>query len=142
MDRTHRTDRSEWIEQYADAWREKDPEALRTLFAHDAVYHSSPTARPLRGHEEITTYWKQATHTQSELDLVLGVPLSQGNRTVVEWWATLRDPQRRPGTDDDRVTLPGCLVLRFDDAGRCDELWEYVTPVSGEKIDAPPGWGV
>lgn len=134
-------DRTEWIEQYAEAWRAKDHDALLKLFTPDAVYHSSPTAAPHHGAEQIAAYWKQATHSQSDLDLVFGVPLTQGHRTAVEWWATLRDPEWKPGADNDWVTLPGCLIVRFDESGLCDELWEYYNPVFGRKIDAPAGFG-
>jgi ketosteroid isomerase-like protein len=42
---------------------------------------------------------------------------------------------------NDRVTLPGCLLLLFAEDGRCRELREYYNPVLGEAIPAPPGWG-
>ncbi len=93
------------------------------------------------GHGQIADYWKRATATQSELTLFFGVPISEGRRTVVEWWATLRDPEWKPDAQNDWVTLPGTLILRLNQDGLCDELWEYYNPVFGEKIDAPPGWG-
>ncbi|GAB3284882.1 nuclear transport factor 2 family protein [Kineosporia babensis] len=134
-------DLSEWIDAYAAAWREKDDVAVLELFTPEAAYHSSPTQPPHLGHGQIADYWKRATDTQSDLTLVFGVPITQGPRSVVEWWATLRDPQWQPEAANDWVTLPGSLILRRDDQGRCEQLWEYYNPVFGQKIDAPPGWG-
>ncbi|MCD5354952.1 nuclear transport factor 2 family protein [Kineosporia mesophila] len=133
--------RTEWIQQYAEAWRGRDHEGVVELFAVDAVYHSSPTGAPYRGHEEIAAYWKRATHTQTDLKLFLGVPISDRRRTVVEWWATMRDPDWTPRAATSEVTLPGCLVLTFGENGLCDELWEYYNPVFGKTVDAPAGWG-
>ena len=38
------------------------------------------------------------------------------------------------------VTLPGCLLLRFDDDGRCRSLREYWHFEAGTK-QPPPEWG-
>jgi hypothetical protein len=63
----------------------------------------------------------------------LGRPVTEENKTAVEWWATMRDG----GTE---ITLPGILFLRFAPDGRCEEhreTWNYV-----EEILPPhPGWG-
>jgi len=48
----------------------------------------------------------------------MGRPFVDGNRVAVEWWTTMID-------DDLEVTLPGCLLLSFDDDGRCANLREY-----------------
>ncbi len=42
--------------------------------------------------------------------------------------------------DDGELTLPGCLVLRFADDGRCEELREYWHVESGRR-HPPAGWG-
>lgn len=56
-----------------------------------------------------------------------------GRKAAVEWWATMRD-------EGEEVTIPGCLLLRFDDRGLCTELREYWHVEAGRR--APPdGWG-
>lgn len=140
---------TEWITRYANAWRERDDVALVDLFTPDAVYHYSPTASPRIGREQIGAHWRTATATFTDLDLRFAAPLTEGDRTVVEMWATLRDRawhERRvgplaPGADA-WITFPGCLVLRFAPDGRCTRHQEYYNPVFGERIDPPTGWGV
>ena len=56
----------------------------------------------------IRDYWTRATSTQEELELRFGEPVVEGNKVVVEWWAIMRD-------EDAWITLPGCLLLRFDE---------------------------
>jgi ketosteroid isomerase-like protein len=124
---------SEWVEDYADAWRRGDAEAVAELFTEDATYRSSPFRPPTVGREAIAAYWREATSTQEALDLRMGEPIVHGNRVVVEWWAQMSDSGRD-------VTLPGCLLLRFASGGRCDELREYWHLEEG-RTEAPDGWG-
>jgi hypothetical protein len=42
--------------------------------------------------------------------------------------------------DGDEVTLPGCLLLDFDDNGLCTALREYWHFQPG-SYSPPPGWG-
>jgi ketosteroid isomerase-like protein len=124
---------SEWIQDYGDAWRRKDSEAVAELFTEGAVYRSSPLRPPTVGRAAIEDYWRQSTSTQEDLELRFGQPVVHGNRVVVEWWATMRD-------DGSEVTLPGCLLLHFASGGRCDELREYWHREPG-RHEPPEGWG-
>ncbi len=123
-----------WLERYAAAWSAADDEAVGELFTDDAVYRSGPFREPHVGRDAIRAYWREATSTQSELELRLGEPVVEGTRMAVEWWAIMRDR-------DDEVTLPGCLVLRFAGDGRCEELREY-WHVEERRVERPAGWGV
>jgi hypothetical protein len=99
------------------------------------------TGVPHVGTEAIAAYWRRATATQQDLELTFGTPVVEDNRVAVEWWAVMRDPQWRSEAPTDRVTLPGCLVLRFTPDGRCAELREYYNPLFGAVMTPPPGWG-
>jgi hypothetical protein len=130
------------------AWRDRSPKDVVQLFTPDATYYFSPTAPPVVGRAAIAEHWKQATDTFADLTLAFGKPVSQGDRTTVEMWATLRDPawhERRTGTaakeGEDWLTFPGCLVLRFTPEGLCEQHWEYYNVVFGQKIGPPDGWG-
>jgi uncharacterized protein (TIGR02246 family) len=131
-----------WIDAYAQAWRDKNAEAVAALFTPDASYQAHPTGAPHQGREAIRTYWTRATVTQRQLDLRFGQPIVAGSRAAVEWWAVMRDPDWGPQGADDSVTLPGCLVLRFVPSGLCAALREYWNADFGRELAAPPGWGV
>ncbi len=131
-----------WIEAYGKAWRDKDADAVASLFTPDARYRSHPLAEPHTGRAAIRAYWTRATATQSELELRFGVPVSNGLRAAVEWWAVMRDSDWRPDdAGNDGVTLPGCLILTFTPEGKCAELREYYNPRFGAQIPPPQGWG-
>ena len=122
-----------WLEGYRTAWEEADPDAAAALFTEDAVYRSSPFREPYIGHGGIREYWQTATGTQSETHVRLGRPITDGDRTAVEWWATMRD-------EGDEITLPGILFLRFAPDGRCEELRE-AWMMAEERLEPHPGWG-
>jgi uncharacterized protein (TIGR02246 family) len=131
-----------WIAAYAQAWRDKDADAVAALFTPDAIYQAHPTGASHQGREAIRAYWTRATATQRQLDLRFGEPIVAGNRAAVEWWAVMRDPDWGPQRDDDSVTLPGCLILRFAGGRLCAALREYWNADFGRDLAAPPGWGV
>lgn len=122
-----------WIEAYAGAWEAGDAHAAAALFTADAVYRSHPFREPHAGTDGIRAYWARATATQEGVEVRFGEPIVAGARAAVEWWTVMRD-----GGED--VTLPGCLLLRFADDGRCEELREYWHAEPG-RHEPPPGWG-
>ena len=132
-----------WIDAYGRAWREKDADAVAVLFTEDAVYRSSPFREPHRGRAGVREYWLGATANQERFTLCFGAPVVDGRRAAVEWWASMEDhawalDEAEP---DPQLTLPGCLMLRFDDQGRCEELREYWHVAFGEALEPPEGWG-
>jgi hypothetical protein len=54
---------------------------------------------------------------------------------AVEWWAMMRE------TEEGELTLPGCLLLRFAENGRCEELREYLHIEMGRRIPPRAAWG-
>ena len=123
----------EWVERYGRAWVEADRDGVLALFTPDAVYRSSPFREPHVGHDGIAAYWESATSTQREVDVRIGRPFVDGDRVAVEWWATMLD-------DGEEITLPGCLLLRFAEDGRCADLREYWNLERG-RHEPHDGWG-
>lgn len=124
----------QWIEDYRLAWVNKDPEAAASLFTPDATYRSNIFEDPHRGQEGVSAYWAEATADQREPEVRMGQPFVDGRRVAVEFWTTM-------GTGDGDLTLPGCLLLDFDDAWKCRALREY-WHVGPGRSEPPAGWGV
>ena len=125
----------EWAERYARAWEDADAEAAGALFTEDATYASSPFREPHKGREAIKAYWRKATGTQSNVTVVMGRPLVEGRRAVVEWWTQMDD-------DGTPITLPGVLILDFDESGLCRALRENFNVEVGTRIAPPEWWGL
>ncbi len=122
-----------WVEAYRAAWEDRDPEAAARLFAEDSTYRSFILEEPARGPEGVADYWSSVTESQSEVRVRMGRPFEQGSRVAVEFWTTML-------SDGSPVTLPGCLLLEFDDMVRCTMLREYWHFVEGH-FEPPPEWG-
>ncbi len=125
---------TDWIEHYRRAWEDADDQALGDLFTDDAVYRSHPFREPFRGREAIRAYWREATGSQADVYLQFGTPIVQALRAAVEWWMRME-------SGGAPLTLPGVLVLRFNEAGLCEELREYWHLQAGVRIEAHAGWG-
>jgi hypothetical protein len=127
-----------WLDALQAAWLARDPAAISELFSADAVYYQGPLGPPKRGRPEIAEHWTQTLSRQREPRIWFGPPIEGGGQAAVEWWCVLHDPQ-----SGEPRTAAGCVVTRFDEAGRCAELHEYwhggpgaVTPVFGGLIAA------
>ena len=123
----------EWIEGYRRAWEERDAEAAANLFTEDATYRSNIFEEPHRGRAGVKSYWESVTSSQSDVAVRMGTPFSDGTRVAVEFWTSMR-------VDGEESTLPGCLLLDFDESGLCRRLREYWNFAPGSP-DPPPEWG-
>ncbi|HKX73830.1 MAG TPA: nuclear transport factor 2 family protein [Acidimicrobiia bacterium] len=123
----------DWIEAYRLAWVNRDAEAAAALFSEDASYRSNIFEEPHRGRSGVKEYWESVTSTQSEVTVTMGVPFVDGSRVAVEFWTVMR-------VEGEEVTLPGCLLLDFDEHGLCRRLREYWHFIAG-RHHPPEGWG-
>ncbi|HEU5010239.1 MAG TPA: nuclear transport factor 2 family protein [Gaiellaceae bacterium] len=125
----------EWVDAYADAWRDRDAEAAGALFTESCSYRSHPLQQAHEGREGVRSYWAEVTSTQDAVAVRMGAPVesADGRRAAVEFWVRMR-------VSGDEVTLIGILFLRFADDGRCEDLRETWFFEPGDH--APhPGWG-
>ncbi len=122
-----------WVERYGRAWETADEELIISLFTEDVSYRSSPFREPYRGHDELRAYWRRGAGNQRETHVLMGRPVVDGARVVVECWTTMID-------DDAEVTLPGCLLLEMAEDGRCRDLREYWNRAEG-RTQPFAGWG-
>jgi hypothetical protein len=125
---------SEWVERYRVAWETRDPGAAAALFTSDATYQSDIFQEPHQGREGVRDYWQSVTSTQSEVQVQMGRPFVDGRRVAVEFWTKMK-------VDGQDVTLPGCLLLDFDDNWLCRRLREYWHFSPGHQVDPPDEWG-
>lgn len=118
-----------WIERYRRAWETVDADEIVALFTPDASYRSSVFRDPFVGSDAIRAYWLRGAGTQREVAVRMGQPIITADRVVVEWWATMIDP------DDGEITLPGCLLLRFapDGAARTCGSTDRPGPAGGTR---------
>lgn len=124
----------EWAERYARAWEEADDNAVGALFTEDATYRSDPFKEPYRGRDGIRRYWREVTATQANVEVAVGRTLAIESRALVEWWTQME-------SDGTPVTLPGALILDFDERGLCRALREYWNLEIGTRMPPPKGWG-
>ncbi|CAN5189606.1 hypothetical protein BH18ACT5_BH18ACT5_05020 [soil metagenome] len=124
---------TEWIESYRLAWENRDPEAAAKLFTPEATYRSNIFEEPHQGQEGVHAYWTQVTSDQGDPKVRMGRPFVDGQRVALEFWTTMK-------VDGEETTLPGCMLLAFDNDWRCCALREYYHFASG-RTEPPMGWG-
>lgn len=124
---------ADWIETYRVAWERGDTEMAVALFAEESTYRSNILEEPHRGRDGVRAYWDSVTSTQSDATVRMGRPFADGSRVAAEFWTTMK-------VEGDDVTLPGCLLLDFDDDWLCTSLREY-WHFSPGTAEPPPEWG-
>ncbi|MFN8168267.1 MAG: nuclear transport factor 2 family protein [Candidatus Nanopelagicales bacterium] len=119
-----------WAATWQSAWVAHDVEAIAALYAPDAVYRSSPYREPEEGGAR--GYVGRVFVDESEVVCRFGPPLVDGDRAVVEWWASMLD-------DGEGATLAGTTSLRFDADGLVVEHLDHWMHAPG-RHDPFPGW--
>ena len=122
-----------WLESYRVAWERKDADAAAALFSEPSTYRANIFEQPFEGRDGVATYWRDVTSSQEDVRVRIGVPFVDGDRVAAEFWTTMR-------VAGEEVTLPGCLLLRFDADGLCASLREYWHFQPG-RFEPPEGWG-
>ena len=122
-----------WIDGYRIAWETRDPDGAAALFTEDCSYRSNIFEEPHVGRQGVEEYWAGVTAAQSDVRVKMGQPFVDGRRVTVEFWVNMKVE----GAD---VTLPGCLLLDFDQDWLCSNLREYWHFQPG-AYEPPDGWG-
>jgi len=122
-----------WVEGYRLAWENRDAKAVAALFTPDATYRSNIFEDAHQGRAGIEAYWESVTSSQSDVRVQMGRPFVDGSRVSVEFWTNMK-------VDLAEVTLPGCLLMDFDDNWLCRGLREYWHFAPG-LMEPPAGWG-
>jgi uncharacterized protein (TIGR02246 family) len=65
----------QWVDAYAQAWRDRDPDAAAELFTDDSLYREHPLQEAHRGVEGIRSYWANVTSTQDRVNVAMGRPV-------------------------------------------------------------------
>jgi limonene-1,2-epoxide hydrolase len=122
-----------WVEGYRLAWENRDAKAAAALFTPDATYRSNIFEDAHQGRAGVEAYWESVSSSQSDVRVQMGRPFVDGSRVSVEFWTNMK-------VDQEEVTLPGCLLLDFDDDWLCRGLREYWHFGPG-SMEPPAGWG-
>src|SRR3954452_2651113 len=114
-----------WARTWERSWREHDPDLLRTVYAADCAFWSSPFRPPQPPWE----YAAWAFSDEQAGEPSFGEPLVDGDRAVVPWSAQVVN------ADTTEQTLAGSSHLRFDPEGLVVEERDYWNAADGP---APP----
>ncbi|MEX1092702.1 MAG: nuclear transport factor 2 family protein [Acidimicrobiia bacterium] len=106
-----------WIEELRRGWSAGEPDAIGNLFTETVVYRASPFEEPLVGRDLVVSHWREELGGVDEAVVDFSLPLIDGDKVAVEWWAVVT----RAGS---ATTDSGALVLGFA-GGLCSRLHEY-----------------
>ena len=118
-----------WIDVYTAAWRSGELSRLEEIFAPDARTRSAP----FRPSESALQYHRRVLMTDRARDARFGLPLVDGDRAAVEYWASFTD-------NGEEVTIAGFVILWFGPDGRCLDSRDYWQLEKGRHEPAT-NWG-
>ncbi|MFI6233359.1 nuclear transport factor 2 family protein [Micromonospora sp. NPDC050784] len=107
-----------WASTWANAWPAQDVEAIVALQREDGDHWAS-LFRPYRGRSGLRVYLAESFAEESRPAQVwFGEPQVDGDAAAVEYWAIVH-------IKDQPMTISGCTMLRFDEAGLVAEARDY-----------------
>ena len=122
-----------WADTWQRCWMSGDPEPIAALLAPSGRYSTGPFREPYIGPAGALTYLRSVLGEESEVRARFGEPIVDGERASIQWWASMREPERE-------VTYAGTSTLRFDADGLVVDEWDSWNEAEG-RHDPPAGWG-
>jgi ketosteroid isomerase-like protein len=124
-----KADVSRWLDDYVQAWKTYDRDAIGALFSDDVSYRYHPYDEPVRGRDAVVSSWLG----ESEVDGASArddpgtydaayVPVAVDGDVAV---ATGRSTYYAGSDGPVRDSYDNCFVMRFDSDGRCSEFTEW-----------------
>ena len=109
-----------WLDDYVEAWRTYDAEAIRTLFGERAEYRYHPWDEPVAGRDAIVESWLGDQDVPGSWDANYEPWAIDGDRAVATGIS------RYFGPDGETVEREyhNVFLCRFDEDGRCAEFTE------------------
>jgi hypothetical protein len=118
-----------WATVLREAWTGGDVESFLRLYAPAAGFRGA-----FGGPEDAAAHMRRSFAVgDGRPEVWVGVPVVQGDRAAVEWWAVL-------GGDGGATTFAATAWLRFDPEGRVVEENDYWQSVTG-RVEPWVGWG-
>jgi SnoaL-like protein len=118
-----------WLDDYISAWKTYDPAAIGALFSEKAAYRYNPYDEPVRGREAIVTNWLENRDKPNSYSAKYQ-PLAVDGNTVVSNGHSFY-------YEADGKTIvrqyDNIFVLKFDDAGECEDFCEWFMGPRGQK---------
>jgi hypothetical protein len=74
------------VDVWSSAWPNGDVDAIAALYADDAVFYSHPFRDRETPHEYVAWVFAE----QADAECRFGVPVVEGARAAVDWWAAIR----------------------------------------------------
>lgn len=123
-----KADVSRWLDDYVQAWKSYDRDAIGALFSDDVSYRYHPYDEPIRGREAVVSSWfgeggvgcasrdDPGTYDAGYLPVAV-----DGDAAVATGSSTYYSGSDGPVRD----VYDNCFVMRFDADGRCREFTEW-----------------
>ena len=122
-----------WADAWQRGWVALDPEPILERYAANALLSTEPFREPYRGIDGVRAYVTRVLGEEEAPRVWVSVPIVEGDRAAVSWWASLRE-------EGAETTLAGTSVLRFDADGLVIEQWDAWNQL-GVRCDPPDAWG-
>ena len=109
-----------WLDDYVDAWRTYDAEAIGALFAERAEYRYHPWGEPVVGRDAVVESWLDDRDEPGSWDAHYEPWAIDGGRAVATGVSSYLGPD---GETVERE-YHNVFLCRFDEDGRCAEFTE------------------
>ena len=109
-----------WLRLYGKAWKQRNPDLIKDLFASNATYSEKPFSPPFKGIEEITKYWQGVSNTQNDISFEYQIISESTETCVAHFEASFI---RQPGNV--KVSLNGIFLVKFNSENKCTGFSEW-----------------
>jgi hypothetical protein len=111
---------SQWLREYAQAWKTYERSSIAALFSEDASYRYHPYDDPIQGRDEIVDSWLEDPDDAGTYEGAYEPIAVEGDIAVAVGTSTYR-----PKDGSEVSVYDNCFVMRFDGQGHCRDFTEW-----------------
>ena len=112
---------TQWLQNYVNAWKSYDREAIQALFSEDATYRYNPFDDPVEGRDAILNDWLASPDEPGSFAASYYPIAVEGNTAI----ANGRTLYFQPDGKTVKQQFDNIFVLKFDSQGRCVDFCEW-----------------
>ena len=112
---------TQWLQDYVNAWKSYEPDAIRALFSEEAAYHYNPYDEPLRGREAIVASWLENRDEPGSFAAEYRLIALDGDTAV----SNGRTFYYQMDGKTLKMQFDNIFVMHFDPSGRCSDFCEW-----------------
>lgn len=115
-----------WLGNFKDAWKQRNPEKAALLFSKDVIYYENPFSKPCNNWEEVLGLWEAVPQNQKDVSFGYEIINITEKLGIVNWKVS-----RTKLPSNQKEFIDGIFLISLNTDGLCNffKQWRAVKTI-------------